>query len=183
MIQPNLHRKDGIKLSLRLAVPKDAAYIHALRVDPRYNTHLSVVAGTVADQHAWLERYKNREAAGLEYYYLIERCADATPCGLVRLYDITAEQFTWGSWILDQNKPAKAALESAVLVYKIGFDCLGLRVSKFDVRKDNERTLAFHRRFGAVETGHDDQDVFFEYTRARFNRDLAVHTSAIAEAG
>lgn len=175
----DLHRVDGTRVSLRLAVPEDAAYIHSLRIDPRYNTYLSAVSGTVADQRAWIEHYKTREAMGQEYYFVIERCLDVTPCGLVRLYDISADHFTWGSWILDHNKPAKAALESAVLIYRIGFEQLGIAVSKFDVRTDNERTLAFHRRFGAVETGRDDQDVFFEYTRDRFDIDIATHMSVI----
>lgn len=179
MMGSDVNRVDGPHLSLRLAVPEDAPYIYALRIDPRYNKHLSVVSGTVADQRAWIERYKAREQAGREYYYAIERRSDATPCGLVRLYDITADQFTWGSWILDHNKPAKAALESALLIYRIGFQLLGLSGSKFDVRRDNLRTLAFHRRFGAVETGRDEQNIFFEYTRARFEQDLATHMNAI----
>ena len=52
---------------------------------------------------------------------MIER-KDGTRCGLVRLYDFDVESFTWGSWILDESKPRKAALESAVLSLAIGFE-------------------------------------------------------------
>ena len=92
----------------------------------------------------------------------------------MRLYDFEADHFRWGSWILDQHKPAKAALESAFLIYEQGFERLGLQKSFFDVRKDNERTLAFHSRFGAVETGRNDLDVFFKYTRAQFDGYFAI---------
>ncbi|WP_422049018.1 GNAT family N-acetyltransferase [Shimia sp.] len=170
---------EGKWLNLRLAQPSDAGYIHQLRMDPTYNLHLSAVNGTVQDQEDWLHRYKTREAAGVEYYYVIERRSDARPCGLVRLYDIEKSQFTWGSWILDQNKTPKAALESALLIYVKGFEELGLSKSVFDVRLDNARTLAFHRRFGAVETGRDAQDVFFEYTAAQFRADKDRHLAAI----
>ncbi|WP_040325732.1 hypothetical protein [Aurantimonas manganoxydans] len=45
-----LSRIDGIRLSLRLGLPDDAAYMHGLRMDPRYSGHLSTVTGTVEDQ-------------------------------------------------------------------------------------------------------------------------------------
>jgi RimJ/RimL family protein N-acetyltransferase len=174
-------RVEGVRLALRLAQPTDAAYIHNLRLDPAYNRHLSEVTGTVKDQEDWLHRYKAREATGSEYYYVIENIADAQPCGLVRLYDIEGDQFTWGSWILDRNNPSKAALESAVLIYVQGFERLGMAKSVFDVRRGNDRTLAFHTRFGAVETGRDDQDVFFEYTRTQFEADKARHMKVLQD--
>lgn len=179
MTQIDDSRIEGVRLALRLAQPSDAAYIYGLRIDPTYNRYLSEVTGTVQDQEDWLRRYKEREASGSEYYYVIERLADAQPCGLVRLYDFEADHFTWGSWILDHNKPAKAALESAFLIYVQGFERLGLQKSVFDVRKDNERTLAFHSRFGATETGRNALDVLFEYTRTQFEKDKANHLAVL----
>lgn len=157
----------GQRLQLRLVEPEDAAFIHGLRTDPAYNAHLSPVTGTVADQAAWIAGYKAREAAGTEFYYIIER-RDGVPCGAVRLYGITQDSFTWGSWILNTDKPPKAALESALLIYEIGFDRLGKPRAVFDVRLDNERVLQFHRRFGAIETGRDAENLYFELSRARF---------------
>ena len=139
---------EGPSLRLRPVRPDDAAYIHGLRVNPAYNRHLSPATGTVADQRAWIERYQAREAAGQEIYYIIERRDTGLPCGTVRLYDIEADRFTWGSWILDQTKPPKAALESAVLSFGLGFDDLGRDLAcVFDVRVTTP-TPAFHRRFG-----------------------------------
>ena len=94
----SIARVEGPNLILRLIEPEDAAYVHSLRSNPAYNTHLSTVTGTVDDQRTWIEDYKSREAQGQEFYYVIER-KDGTRCGLVRLYDIEAESFTWGSWI------------------------------------------------------------------------------------
>jgi RimJ/RimL family protein N-acetyltransferase len=100
----------------------------------------------------------------------------------VRLYDIEGDRFTWGSWILDANKPPKAALESAVLIYDIGFRAFGKARAVFDVRRDNARTLAFHRRFGATETGTDDQNVYFTYPRDRFLADRPSHLAVVRSA-
>jgi len=158
----------GSRLRLRPVMPEDAAFIHGLRTDPAYNTHLSPVTGTVDDQHAWIEAYKIREAAGEEIYYVIER-RDGVPCGVVRLYDITADSFTWGSWILNADKPRGAALESALLSFSAGFDGLGLARADIDVRRDNERAIAFYRRFGMTETGSDAERLYFELTRKGFD--------------
>lgn len=160
-------RAEGPTLVLRLIEPDDADYVHALRTNPAYNQYLSPVTGTAEDQRRWIESYKEREREGVEFYYVIER-RDGIPCGVVRLYGITADSFTWGSWILDHNKPPKAALESALLVYSIAFDQLNIPTCHFDVRKDNASALRFHVRMGAIETARDEQDVFFTYTQVDY---------------
>lgn len=158
----------GHHLRLRLVELEDAEYIHSLRLDPQYGRFLSAPAPTVESQQSWIERYKAREAERREYYFLIERRQDDLPCGVVRLYEIKDGQFTWGSWILDKNKPPKAALDSALLIYRFAFEVLACELSIFDVRVENSRTLAFHRRFGAVETGVDELNVYFELSREQF---------------
>lgn len=170
---------EGTFLRLRPLQLLDAEYIHGLRMNAIYNRHLSPVSGAVDEQRVWIERYKDREAKTQELYYIIERCDTGIPCGTVRLYDIGSDHFTWGSWILDQNKSPKAALESALLVYDVGFTKLGCARAVFDVRLDNERTLSFHRRFGAREIGADELNVYFEYTRKRFDSTRASYVSIL----
>ncbi len=173
-MRPALSRIDGIQLSLRLVQPEDAAYIHGLRTDPTYNGHLSTVTGTMEDQRCWIESYKTREAAGSEYYFVIER-KDGVRCGVVRLYDITGDQFTWGSWILGHNKPRKAALESAILSFGVGFETLGCDFANVDVRVKNTHAEAFYRRLGMTETHRTEQDIYFKYSRAQFGADKRTH--------
>ena len=179
-MEPAVPRMDGIRLSLRLVMPDDAAYIHGLRMDPAYNSHLSTVSGTVEDQCSWIEAYKAREGEGSEYYFVIER-KDGVRCGVVRLYDIKNDEFTWGSWILDHNKPQKAALESAVLSFEFGFYTLGLSMANVDVRERNTHAAAFYRRLGMTETHRTKQDIFFVYPRARFDADLTHHIKMLSE--
>jgi len=180
MVSENLARVEGPNLILRLIRPKDADYVHALRTDPAYNRHLSEVRGTAEDQRRWIESYKAREADLRELYYVIER-KDGTRCGLVRLYDIGADSFTWGSWILDHNKTRKAALESAVLSFGVGFDGLGLPQALVDVRIGNEQALAIYQRLGMIELRRDDQDAYFAYPRVRFDADRAGYLAILEE--
>lgn len=166
-----LRRVEGVRLALRLVEASDAGFIHDLRTDPALNAHLSPVTGTVTEQRAWIADYKRREATGAEYYFVVERLVDGLPCGLVRLYNISEVSFTWGSWILASNKPPKAALESAVLSFGVGFEELDRERAMIDVRRKNTHAIAFYRRFGAREIGADDVNLYFDYTRARFEAD------------
>ena len=172
MVSETLARVEGPNLTLRLIRPEDAEYVHGMRTDPTYNRHLSEMRGTVEDQRSWIEAYKAREATLRELYYVIER-KDGTRCGVVRLYDIGSNNFTWGSWILDHNKPPKAALESAVLSFGIGFDGLARPQAHVDVRIGNNKAHAFYVRFGMTEIGRDDRDIYFVYPRDRFAADRA----------
>lgn len=165
-------------MTLRLIQPKDAAFVYGLRTNSLYNKHLSAVRGTVEDQRRWIEAYKDREAEGGEFYYVIER-KDSRPCGVVRLYEMDADSFTWGSWILDENKPPKAALESAVLSFGAGFLSLGRDAARVGVRKLNTHAEFFYRRLGMIETHRTAQDISFIYHRERFEADRAGYQTIL----
>jgi RimJ/RimL family protein N-acetyltransferase len=173
-----IERVDGPNLTLRLIEPEDAGYVHVLRTNPLYNRNLSQVTGTVEDQRQWIEGYKAREVKRQEFYYVIER-KDGTRCGLVRLYEIAAESFTWGSWILDENKTRKAALESAVLSFSVGFNLLGKSKALVDVRVENDKAINFYRRFGMTQIHDDHQNLYFNYQRDRFEEDYEAHMSTL----
>jgi RimJ/RimL family protein N-acetyltransferase len=178
MLPADIARVEGPNLTLRLILPEDADYVHRLRIDPSYSLYLSEVRGTAEDQRRWIEGYKAREADLREIYYVIQR-KDCTRCGLVRLYDINSENFTWGSWILDHNKTRGAALESAMLSFGVGFDGLGLSHALVDVRIDNDRALAVYRRLRMTELRRDDQNVYFTYPESDFSRDRARYLEII----
>lgn len=175
-----LRRIEGPNLVLRLIRPEDAAYVQALRTDPRYNAHLSPVQGTVEDQRRWIEGYMAREAGLGELYYVIER-RDGTRCVLVRLYDIMGDSFTWGSWILDENKPPKAALESMVLWFGAGFHGLNLHTGLVDVRIDNAKATTLYLRLGMTELHRDDRDIYLSYPRRRFESDRAGYMAICSQ--
>lgn len=157
----------GPSLNLRLVRPDDAAYIFDLRSQPRYNQYLSPVSGDVNDQLEWIKAYKVHEQNRTQLYYVIER-KDGCRCGVVRLYGITGESFTWGSWVLDDNKPSKAALESAMLSFYIGFCLMDRPLALIDVRIENVRAANLYRGFGMTEIGVDSENIYFHYHRDAF---------------
>lgn len=151
-------------IRLRLVNELDAEFILKLRMDNRYNQFLSSVSADVQAQKDWINRYKNDEADGSQFYFIIEKL-DGTPCGTIRVYDLKEDSFCWGSWILNEDKTRYAAIESAFLIYKFGFENLGFNKSNFEVMKGNDRVISFHQKMGAVQVGEDNDNVYFEITK------------------
>jgi ribosomal protein S18 acetylase RimI-like enzyme len=75
-----------------------------------------------------------------------------------------------------------AALESAILSFGVGFEMLGYKRLVLDVRKRNERALAFYRRIGASEIAEDDLNFYFQYTSDRFFADRQNHLELLNKA-
>ncbi|EJF7711642.1 GNAT family N-acetyltransferase, partial [Providencia rettgeri] len=142
------HQLYSKTISLRLVNESDAGYILSLRKNNQYNKYLSSVNINLQEQIDWITKYKEREKNNEEFYFIIQK-NDGEKCGTIRLYDIKNNSFCWGSWILDQNKTKTAAIESALLIYKFGFDILNYSRSYFDVRKDNIHVISFHEKFNA----------------------------------
>lgn len=151
-------------IRLRLVEESDADLILNLRTDENLNRFLSTTKNNLKEQQEWIKKYKEDEAKGLQFYFIIERI-DGTPCGTVRIYDINDDSFCWGSWILNQNKTRSAAIESAFLVYQFGFEKLKLTKSHFEVSKENNRVISFHEKMGAIKSSETAESYLFEISK------------------
>lgn len=151
----------GRSLVLRDAHPADAEFIVGLRTDARKSRHLSATSPDVQRQRDWLAAYAARDN---EAYFIIEDL-EAHRLGTVRLYDPRGSSFCWGSWVMSDEAPASAALESALMVYCYALDHLGFGASHFTVHKANESVWQFHERFGAVRRDEDEVQYFYDIDR------------------
>jgi RimJ/RimL family protein N-acetyltransferase len=150
------------KVSLLSATPQHAGFILGLRLNEALNQHLSSTSSSLAEQEAWLAAYQEREALGQEFYFIIQ--ADGHPQGTVRLYKITQDSFTWGSWMLQPNAPFYCGLSSALMVYEFAFHSLHKTSCQFDVRKANTKVIQLHLKLGATPTHEDEENVYFTYS-------------------
>ena len=157
----------GRTIGMRLARPEDAEFIFELRRDEERTRHLSAIGDDVESQREWLRRYQQREQEGREFYFLIEH-PPGTPVGALRIYDYQGDSFSWGSWIIRAGTPPAVAMESALCVYEFAFGPLGFERCHFEVRKGNERVIAFHTRFGAKPVGEDDLSWKFSFSRVDY---------------
>lgn len=147
-------------INLRLIEVSDASFIATLRNNK--GLYLSKGDYSIKNQEEWIKNYKIREAKNLEFYFVIES-KDGEDLGVVRIYDLTAASFCWGSWIIKDGAPASAAIESAFLVYDYGFFKLGFEASHFDVRKENKSVVKFHLSCGAKIISEDKLNYYFSF--------------------
>ena len=61
---------DKYGLHVRLVNEDDAAFIVKLRTDERLGQFIHATSPDVEQQKAWIRKYKEREAEGLEYYFI-----------------------------------------------------------------------------------------------------------------
>lgn len=151
-------------IKLRYVEVSDAEFILSLRLDERYNTFISKVDDNIEAQRNWIESYKIEEGNKNQFYFIIET-NDGIPCGTVRIYDLTDNSFCWGSWVLNEHKTRYSAIESALLVYKYGFDILGFEMCHFDVMKENKKVIEFHKKFGAEIVSEDADNFYFQISK------------------
>ena len=157
----------GKNINLRTVEIEDAYFIYTMRQNQNKTKYLSKVTGTVDSQKEWIKNYKQREEDKKEFYFIIES-KNEEKLGLVRMYDFKNESFCWGSWLIKEDAPKTTAIESALQIYEFGFYKLGFEKSHFDVRKGNDKVIAFHRRFGAKIVDENELDYFFNFEKESY---------------
>jgi len=160
---------NGKHINLRFVEENDAGFIIEMRTNIKKNKFLSSVDANIEKQKKWIREYKKKEKEKEEFYFIIESKTHEK-LGLVRIYDFQNNSFCWGSWLIKDNAPKSTAIESALQVYEFGFYELGFEQSHFDVRKENNKVIAFHQRFGAKIIKEDDLDFFFIYSKNDYEK-------------
>ena len=79
------------------------------------------VSNDLEAQRRWLTGYFERPA---DYYFLIENRGTGQREGTAGIYNLDRIFAEWGRWIVRAG--SLAALESACLIYRVGFEVLGL---------------------------------------------------------
>jgi RimJ/RimL family protein N-acetyltransferase len=143
----------GHAFALRPIELDDARLIVELRGDAERTRFLHPVPLDVAMQAEYLERYFEREG---DYYFVVERIGGAAkgPEGLVSIYNLEpdAARAEWGRWILRDG--SLAAVESAWLIYRVAFECLGLNEVYCLTLSESLEVLSFHDRAGLARMRH-----------------------------
>ena len=141
---------DGHAFRLRPIELSDASFVLALRNDPHAAPWLHPVSGLVEDQVEWLESYFERPG---DWYWIVERRVDGTREGTIGLYDLDPARgrALLGRWVLRPG--SLAAAESALLVYRLAFDSIGLDEVYALVITTNVSVISFHDRAGLERVG------------------------------
>lgn len=157
----------GKNINMKTVTQEDAEFIYSMRQNQDKTKYLSKVTGTVESQKEWIKSYKKREEIKEEFYFVIESKSEEK-LGLVRMYDFRDDSFCWGSWLIKEDAPKTTAIESALQIYEFGFYDLEFKKSHFDVRKGNDKVVAFHQRFGAKIVNEDELEYFFNFEKSDY---------------
>jgi RimJ/RimL family protein N-acetyltransferase len=140
-------RLQGYAFSLRPIELTDAPLIVSLRSDPDRTRFVHRVPLDTAAQEAYLASYFERDG---DYYFVVERngADQGAAEGLIALYNLDPERrrAEWGRWVLRSG--SLAAVESAWLIYRVGFDHLDLEQVYCHTVALNASVLSFHDKVG-----------------------------------
>jgi RimJ/RimL family protein N-acetyltransferase len=138
---------DGHAYRLRPVEMEDAAFILELRADRDRSRYLQRVSNNLEAQRRWLESYFERPG---DYYFLIENRGTGQREGTAGIYNLDRIFAEWGRWIV--RAESLAALESACLIYRVGFEVLGLESMYCRTIAEDTAAVEFHRSFGLKRT-------------------------------
>ena len=164
-----MHFKESItgkRVRLCSSLEEDASFILGLRMDPVLSKHLNPTSPKVEDQQQWLRMVYDKPG---DYNFTIKD-REGNRLGVVAIYQIDEEAgtFNWGRWIIHPDAPMYTALESAILVYHIAFNILGLKKALSDVRIENKNVVKFHLSYGVEIYRTSELDIFYEFRKDQF---------------
>lgn len=137
----------------------DAAFILKLRLDPNLNRFIHRTSARLADQETWLRRYLGR---GGDWYFVVVDKRTGEREGTIGIYDHEehANVAEWGRWIIRPG--SLASIESAILIYRVAFERLGLNALYCRTVAENAAVVSFHDSSGAPRRAHLKAHVEFD---------------------
>lgn len=156
----------GIKA--RFVEIDDVDFVLSLRADKELTKFIHQTENNRNQQIEWLKGYKEREKAGREYYFIFSK--NGVDYGLERIYNVTEDTFTHGSFLFKPEAPIGMSSLSDIITREVGFDILNIPKNLFDVRKGNNNVLHYHKTFQPTLLYETELDRFFELSKENFDK-------------
>lgn len=167
-----MRRKYG--LYFRLVEKEDSEFIIGLRTIDKLARFLHPTSKDVSQQIAWIKKYKEREKAGTDYYYIFIN-EKGIKLGVSRLYDIQNNDFTVGSWIFSPTAPFGSSILGDIIAREIGFTELKKTKCLFDVRKENINVIKYHKKYNPTKIGEDELNYYYEINQEAFDKGKRIY--------
>ena len=151
----------------RSVMIEDADFILSLRTDAHLSRFLSETIPNLELQKEWIQSYQKREREGKEYYFIATTPSEER-LGLNRIYNITTDSFEIGSWLYKQGLKTYTPILGDLTVRSFAFELLNSKYCIFEVRKQNQSVINYHRRFNPEITGEDELNYYFKLSKENF---------------
>ena len=152
---------------LRTVEVEDAGFILKLRTDAKLSQFISYTEPNIDNQIKWIQNYKIREAAGLEYYYIAEDKA-GNRYGTIRIYNFDEKSFEIGSWLFSADSPLGMAIKAQFIGFETGFNLINAEYCRLEVRKKNEQVIRYMRGFTTMGVSEDELNCYYKLTKENF---------------
>lgn len=164
----------GKYVNLREVNVKDAEFILSLRCNENKSKFLHSTEYDIEKQRKYIEAYFDKN----EYYFIAENKEGQT-IGTIRIYEITENTFTIGSWLMIDNLKPEEVVESEFLCRMYGFETLKKTLCVYDVRKENKKVIRYHKMVGAKIVGQTELDYLFECTKEDYLKNIEKYLYSI----
>lgn len=160
----------------RLVNVDDADFIVKLRTDAKRSRFIHKTDNDVSKQVEWIRNYKQREAEGLEYYFIYD--INGKPFGVYRIYDMHDDHCTEGSWVCLPLEDSSKTIASALIIRDIIFEDFQFDYDLFNVSVGNNKVKKFHKISGATIIEENPVEYLFKLTRENYleNRQWFLQT-------
>ncbi len=155
-------------LHVRLVREEDAEFIVKLRTNPKLGRYIHATENDVEKQREWIREYKKREEEGRDYYFIYCNCD--RQIGVNRIYNITEDYATTGSWVCDENVNPVESISTMLIVREILFERLLIHINYFDVNKQNARVYKLHQMMGTIFIREDGENYYLSQTAENFDQ-------------
>ena len=147
-------------ITLRLVEIEDAEFILKLRTDSVLGKYISSTSSSLEKQKTWIEDYKKREAAGIEFYFIVEK--DGVKYGTTRIYDVRNGGFETGSWVFSPDAPESVPILAGIVCRELAFNQFPeATYVRFNVRKANKKVLRYHKMYNPKLVSEDEENNFY----------------------
>jgi RimJ/RimL family protein N-acetyltransferase len=148
----------GVAFGLRPVRVDDAETLLQLRTHSARTRFLNRGGETVEAQRMWLNSYFDHAD---DYYFIVYSLSNGRADGALTLCNVDARTRSgeWGRWVVRPG--SSAAVESAMLAYRIGFESLRLERIYSRTLAQNAHVISFHDSCG-VARAPDEIVVQFE---------------------
>ena len=156
-------------LYARLIDETDAEFIIQLRNQDKARFMNAVLPDT-EKQKEWIKEYKNREQAGLDYYFIYYK--NGLPLGLNRIYKIRNDSFVGGSLVFSSKCEFEIPILATLIQLHIGFEIMDKSICFGNIHKNNKIAIKFNRLLGNDFIYEDENELFIVLSKRGYLKTL-----------
>lgn len=176
---PTTFNLERYGLFLRFVTKEDSSFIINLRTDEKLGRYINTTSASIEEQVRWTNSYKLREELGTDYYFLFEKPL-GNPVGVCRIYDITSDSFTIGSWLFKKDAPVGSAILADIITREVAFDLFPNSKMLFNVKIDNKNVNRYQMTYKPEILSRNHDSIFYSCPKDNFEKYKQLHLRMFA---